>query len=122
MSGTEYLLDTNSVLYFLAGNDCMKPYLKSHFSISIITEMELLSFSKLTPEDESNIKKFLKQCVILPVNESIKDKAIVLRRNHNIKLPDAIISATAIVHGLTFLTADRALSRVSELDIVILNP
>ena len=58
MSGTDYLADTNAVLYFLSGNECMKPYVFSRFAFSVISEMELLSFPKITEDEEARIRAF----------------------------------------------------------------
>ncbi len=47
MSGIDFLADTNAILYFLSGNECMKPFVSSRFAFSVISEMELLSSQKL---------------------------------------------------------------------------
>jgi len=44
MSGTNYLVDTNFLIYLLNGNEFIKPYLNNNFFLSEITEMELLGF------------------------------------------------------------------------------
>ena len=59
MNGIDYLADTNAILYFLSGNNCMKPYKFSSFAFSIISEMELLSYSSITEEEEKSIRDFL---------------------------------------------------------------
>ncbi|WP_431215143.1 PIN domain-containing protein [Puia sp. P3] len=38
------------------------------------------------------------------LDKDTKTKTVSLRKGHKIKLPDAIIAATAIVNGLTLLT------------------
>ena len=62
MIGNEYLADTNAVLYLLKGDSCMRPYLSAKLAISVITEMELLSFADITESEENNIRSLLLKC------------------------------------------------------------
>ena len=48
----------------------------------------------------------------LALDRQIEDSAIALRRQRRIKLPDAVIAATALTHGLELLTLDEGLSAV----------
>ena len=121
MNGIEYLADTNAVLYFLSGNECMKPYISKKFAVSVISEMELLSFRRLTAEDETSIRRFLDGCLSLGISEDVKNTTISLRKQFSIKLPDAIIAATASVNGLCLITADVGFLKLKDkvkLDIV----
>ncbi len=121
MSGTNYLADTNALIYLLDGRDCMKPYLSERLSASIISEMEILSYSALTEDDEKNIKGLLAKCSIIPVDSSIKDRTIQIRRNHRVKLPDAIVAATAMVNGMTLITADKGFEKIEGLTLELLS-
>ena len=57
-----------------------------------------------------------------PVSVSIARLAAELRSKHNLKTPDALHIATALDSGCdAFLTNDRALKRVSELTILVLD-
>ncbi len=122
MSGIDYLADTNAVLYFLSGNDCMKPYVSSRFAFSIISEMELLSFPKITEDEEYRIRGFLDASSAVAITDSIKDRTIKLRRAYNIKLPDAIIAASAIEQNLALITADTGFERIKELRLELISP
>ena len=42
MNGIDYLADTNALIYLLAGNECMRPYLDKRFAVSVISYMEIL--------------------------------------------------------------------------------
>ncbi len=122
MSGIDYLADTNAVLYFLSGNECMKPYASSHFAFSVISEMELLSFPKITKEEELRIREFLEASTSVALTDAIKHRTIALRRAYSIKLPDAIIAASAIEQGLSLITADTGFERIKELKLELINP
>lgn len=51
------------------------------------------------------IEEFINLAIILPLDKVVTQKAIELRRNNRkLKLGDAIIAATAMVHQLTLMT------------------
>ncbi|WP_205943759.1 PIN domain-containing protein [Pedobacter aquae] len=96
MSGDKLFIDSNILLYFLRGEkEIVEIISEKELVISFITELELLSFSSLSTSDEKNIKGLLKNCQIINLNEEIKDLTIELKRKYKLKLPDAIIAATA---------------------------
>lgn len=99
------VLDTNAVLYFMAGR-LIEPLPQATFYISIITEIELLSYPILKPQDEINIHKFFEDVTIIDLNHSIKEKTIYFRRNYRLKLPDALICATAYFLNAKLYTND----------------
>ncbi len=99
------LLDTNVALYLLAGR--LAQALPSEAAyVSVITEMELLSYPALTAADEAAIRDFLTDVTIVDLNQEIKVSTIALRRTHRLKLPDAIIAATAQHLRAVLLTND----------------
>lgn len=122
MNGNAFVADTNAILYLLNGNLCMKEYLKTQLYVSIITEMELLGYSKLSDNDKNVLEKFLSCCSIENISKEIKFKAIELRKKYNIKLPDAIIASTAIVKNLPLLSADNVFSKIPEVNFIYLQP
>ena len=122
MSGINYLADTNAVLYFLSGKECMKPFVSSRFAVSVINELELLSFPKITDEEERQIRGFIEKSVVLDLEDRIKERTIQLRRAYNVKLPDAIVAATAIEHEMMLITADIGFERIKELKLKLIIP
>lgn len=66
------------------------------------------------------MKKILNQCYIFDCSSEIKELAIQLKQKYKIKLPDAIIAATAIVKQLPFVTADADFKVIKELDLIFL--
>ena len=122
MNGADFVADTNALLYLLCGNDCMRPYLSKRLGVSVISEMELLSFPQASGQEEENIRSLLHECALFPLDNRIKNKAILLRKQYRIKLPDAIIAATAMENALPLLSADKALRKVMELDLHLLEP
>jgi predicted nucleic acid-binding protein len=121
MSGNKYLLDTNFILGILKSNPLVLAELSSRrlFSgecaYSAITRMELLGFQGITREEESLIFQKLEHLTYLPLTRDIEDKVIELRQLRKIKLPDAIIAATALCAGIELLTLDQHLLAVMRL-------
>lgn len=106
-----YLWDTNIVIYFLqnqfpANAEKLIDALLTESSpiISVITEMELLCWKSPQDKDTEVLKSFIDEIQIIELTEQIKYKAVELRKNYIIKLPDAIIAATAIVNDLHLIT------------------
>jgi len=116
MSG-KVLLDTNAVIYALNGGLTLLP---AEYSISIITEMELFSYPKLSEFEKNNIKRLLSHFKIKNINNEIKEMTIQIRKNYGIKLPDSIICATALVIGVTLISNDKQLSKIEGLDVLSL--
>ncbi len=122
MTGIDYLADTNALIYLLNGNSCMAPYLMKNLSYSVISEMELLSYSGITKQEESSIKSLLNDCSELSLTDEIKEKTIELRKKYRIKLPDAIVAASAIVNNLPLITADKGFRQILELSLELIDP
>ncbi len=116
MNGNKYLLDSNIILYILSGNKTLANhlYLKNLYA-SVISEIELLGFKKLTSTEEKSIRAFLSEFRIIYIDDAIKNEAISLRKQYGLKLPDCIIAATAISLNLPLITADKQFKKVSNL-------
>ena len=71
--------------------------------ISIVTSIEVLAGAP-TYHAESLARELLSSVAVLPLSEAVAEATVVLRRTTRLKLPDAIILATARVHGLTLST------------------
>lgn len=113
------VLDTNAVLYLLAGR-LAQPLPSAEFFVSTITEMELLPYPVLKPEEEAEIHVFLSDVTVVELNRDIKTTAIALRRQHRLKLPDALIVATAQVLDAELLTNDAKLLGLPNLSAISL--
>ena len=60
-----------------------------------------------TEDVEDTTRNFLNSFDIISLDEAIAERAVSLRRSHHIKLPDAIIWATAQVHAMLLVTRTR---------------
>lgn len=115
MSGIKYLLDTNFILGILKSDARVltefsgRQIMAGECSYSAITRMELLGFPGITQDEETLIRQTLEHFSYLPLTRGIEDRTIELRQFCKMKLPDAIIAATALCAGIELLTLDRHL-------------
>ncbi|AEG31682.1 type II toxin-antitoxin system VapC family toxin [Thiomicrospira cyclica] len=105
----KYLLDTNVVIYFFNGltdDRSLVEILRSSFNISIITKIEFLSWQKLLSDVALNDKaiEFISNATVYELDEVVANRTIINRQQYKIKTPDAIIGATAQVHGFEIVT------------------
>lgn len=97
--------DSNVLIDFLDGRPEAVALLgaETRLCISRMTWMEVM-VGATTPETAAAYRRFLDTCVILDISAEIADRAVSLRQSHRIKLPDAIIWATALEHGAVLVT------------------
>lgn len=118
MSGTEFLLDSNIVIGLLKNHPETVELARqagltlTRASVSQISRMELLGFPAITEQEEQSSRAFLSLCQVIHIDDAIEAQAIRLRRSGALKLPDAIIAATAITTGAKLLTLDHRLAGV----------
>ena len=89
------------------------------FYLSFITQLELLGYQGLTEEQEQQIEYMLEDCVIIDVNNKIKQEVIKLKKNYTIKLPDCLVAATAIYMDLPLITSDKGFNKIEELNLML---
>ncbi len=109
MSTTDYLIDTNILIYHTKGSqtsiDSLNNLISQHpFNMSILTKIEFLGWDKHTREGFEKCKQLIEPANIYPVDEDIASKAIELRRKVKIRLADAVIAATALLNNLKLVT------------------
>lgn len=124
--GLRVLLDTNAVIALLKGNKNILDKIEGidNIAISVISHDEFLSFSNLSEIDKLLFSKFKEQIEVIDVNtqNTVLIKTIILiRKTYKLKLPDAIIAASAITSDALLITADQDFSKISELQSFILD-
>ncbi|MBX2946318.1 MAG: type II toxin-antitoxin system VapC family toxin [Cyclobacteriaceae bacterium] len=114
--------DTNIAIYLLSGDEHLAELLQGmDTKLSFITELELLSKPNITPGETVKTKAFINQCTVVDISPAIKKKVIEIRLKMKIKLPDAIIAASAITLGLPIITADKQFEKIPGLSAIIVN-
>ena len=123
--GKRFLIDTSACSSFILGklSDESTTLMSSlpESNISIVSRIELLSW-KADIIIETAVQELVNVSSIFDLSEEIIQKTIEIRRKVKIKLPDAIIAATAIVNGFVLLsTNDKDFVRVPKLKYQSLN-
>ena len=120
MNGIKYLLDINCILGLLKATSevlemvSRRTLLASECADSAVPRMELLGYPGITVTEERLIGDRLSKFTNRAITTEIEDLAIALRRACKVKLPQSIIAAAAIHHGLELLTFDIALLSIVQ--------
>ena len=117
----KYVLDTNVVLYHV-GNRLPVPVPETDLAVSVMTEIELLSYEAIGAAEERIIRGFLATVDVVNITASVKAAAIAVRRSVRLRLPDAVIVATAMTFGAELWTNDSRLKGVAGLRVRSLEP
>lgn len=123
MSGNRrFLLDTNGVVSLLAGNRELAGQLDGaeYVGISVVSYLEFLAFEGLSDGDRACFAGFCERVEIVPLahqDQELIDLALDLRRRHKLKLPDAIIGATAISRDALLITNDSHFADIKALAV-----
>lgn len=98
------LFDTNILIDYLNGVEAAKAELARYErpAISVISWIEVLAGTKSAVEAET--RRFLAIFERLELTGAVADRAVVLRRTARMRVPDAIILATARVENLLLVT------------------
>jgi predicted nucleic acid-binding protein len=121
----KYLIDTNIISHLFSnriptsGKEFVEKIINSNFIISVVVEIEVLTFHEI-PQKMPLIEEFIKLANVIQLDREITLKAIDIRKlSKKIKLADAIIAATAIVHDLILVTNNlKDFQHISELKLI----
>lgn len=121
----KYIWDTNTAIYYLQQVFPEKVEVfvdslleESPIAISAITEIELLCWRNAAPTDLKLIENFIEDCLLIELSKPVKLQTIEIRKLYKIKLPDAIIAASALVYDLTLLSRDLNFKQIENLKLI----
>ena len=117
LSSKGYLLDTNIVIDLVTSLIALTGSLTCYF-ISVITLVEL---SKNTNANAKGLEVYVRDLLradAMIVDIEIAKIARDLRIATQLKVPDAVIAATALHNGLTLVTEDRQLLAIPNLGAI----
>jgi len=106
--GERYLIDTNIIIDFsenkmpVRAKALIASVIDDEPYISVVNKIELLGFSGVS----KSIIEFVDTANVIGLEDDIIAKTIAIRKVHRIKLPDAIIAATSVVHKLVLMTSN----------------
>lgn len=105
--GKKYLIDTNAVIDFCNGKmleNGRNLLLGINPEISIVTNIELFATKNISLQEYELLERFVAFSTVHDVNKGLIEKTINIRQNYKIKLPDALIAATALANNLTLIS------------------
>ena len=120
--GKGYLIDSNAVIDFFNKSlpDSGKELLSNvEPIISIITLVEIFSSNKASDDELKELKRFSEIAIIHNIDRDVALIAIELRQKYKIKLPDALIAATAIFYKLVLITRNVSdFQKIENLELI----
>jgi len=106
-----WLLDTNVVIDAFAGRaDTVRAITSARtaalewIGYSAVTRLEVLGFPGLIAADELGLRNLLGQLSEAPIDAAVIERAIEIRRSVRIKIPDALVAATALIYEANLVT------------------
>ena len=114
MGESEYLIDTNVAIEYIGASlpekalSKLDTIINSQFYISVINKIELLGFSGLTENETEKFTLFIDSAINIGLNRDVVNMTIEIRKAFKIKIPDAIIAATALTYDLVLITRNTA--------------
>lgn len=120
----EYLIDTNVISGYFSETlsesalDFLGEVIDNIPNLSVITEIEALSWINEDKNKERILREFIGDSTILGVTPQVVRECVSIRRSRKIKTPDAIIAATAIVNNLILISSDANFEGVQGLRII----
>ena len=76
----KYVLDTNILIYLLQGRLASGLPREGAYYVSVISEIEILAYPDITPDEELNAKRLLQHLTSLGISPEIKEETIRLRK------------------------------------------
>ena len=119
--GKKYLIDTNVLIDYQTqsiqqqGQEYVAGIIDDSFTVSFISYIEFLGYANVSDAMEN----FIKLATVIKVDKNIINQTIKLRKTSRIKLPDAIIAATAIVNNLTLISRNfKDFKKIANLETI----
>jgi len=120
--GTGYLADTNAIIDYLENKLPEKAIVfidNLEMQLSVISRIELLAWTKISPQQFHQLNDFIASSKVFNISEEVIQHTIEIRKSFNIKLPDAIIAATALAHNLVLITRNTEdFKRIENLELI----
>jgi len=123
--GKRYLLDSNTVIDYIAGLYSQKALqwlnqlIDNEINVSIITKIEVLSYDPDKDDNYPILVDFFKASNIFDLTDDIVSETIKIRQKQKIKLPDAVIASTALVKGLILVSRNtKDFNNITDLEVI----
>lgn len=119
--GKRYLLDTNALVALLQGHEGLLSLTEQAqwLGVSVINVLEFLGFDGLTDADHDLFAVFLSRVAVVDLayeNSALMALIADIRKRKAVKLPDAIVAASALLSQAILVTNDARLLKLAEED------
>ena len=124
MSGNRLLLDTNILIYLSKKELKLEDFASEDdvLFISVITLMEAKGYNFNNKKEETIIDTLCENLIKAYITDNVIETVISLRKKHKVKLPDAIILATAIENNMQVITRNTKDFEVAAPANIVFNP
>jgi predicted nucleic acid-binding protein len=119
-------IDSNILIGYLNDDRALRSFMNvwkatgQPFFLSTVSIAEVLSFTTLSEDDIERTEAFLaRHFLSIDVTSVVAREAGRIRRQYGLKLPDAIIAATALVTNTPLASRDEDFRRISELELIV---
>jgi tRNA(fMet)-specific endonuclease VapC len=118
MLGKRYLLDTNALVALLQGHKGLLALVDQAqwLGVSVINVLEFVGFDGLSETDRALFIELTSRLAVVDLiygNTALMERVTDLRRTRAVKLPDAIVMASAALHDAIVVTNDAVLLKLS---------
>ena len=104
------LLDSNILIYAAnqSAPEIESLVVSAENAVASVTQIEVYGFTGLKPEELAALDVLFRRLTVHPLDAAVVNRAIALRQESKMGLADAIIAATALVHGLRLVTRNES--------------
>lgn len=120
MTGFDFVADTNFLIDVHEGREKVEPFLDSSVIVSVITEIELLGWHKISTEQKHKLRALLDDCIVFELTGEIRKLAIEIRQKNKIKTPDAIIAATSKYLQIPLVSSDKGFKNIGGIELILI--
>jgi predicted nucleic acid-binding protein len=100
------LLDSNIIIYAAQPEyGWLREFIAEHEpAVSALSYVETLGYHRLTEAERQLLEEFFAVSLVLPISQSVLDRAVALRQMRRMTLGDAIVAGTSLTHDLILVT------------------
>lgn len=108
--GRKILIDTNIAIGYVGNRldtsllNKLDKVFDEKYHLSVINKIEMLGYPDLTPDDKIIFNLLIDNAILHHIDNLVIQKTIEIKQKNKIKLPDALIAATCLVHDLDIIT------------------
>jgi len=117
-----FLIDTSAIIKYLNATfpdsslQSLDELIDTESLISFVTEIELRAWNPGDPDDLLVYNEFIAGSHVVGIDSNIINETVRIRKQYRIKLPDALIAATALVNNFTLIADnDKDYGKVPDL-------